>query len=61
MLARFIALLGLKFLAKKIAQLVLHKCVYDELRELAKKSDTKIDDEIAEEVIKAIDAAVDAF
>lgn len=61
MLLRLIKLLGLRFLAKKIALLVLEKCVYGEIRELAAKSDSKVDDEIAEAVIEAIDSAVRNF
>lgn len=61
MILRLISMLGLKFLAKKIALIVLNKVVYSEIRELVRKSDNKIDDEIAEAVIKSIDDAVKKF
>jgi len=61
MLVKFLGLLGIKFLAKKIAQIVLKRVVYQEIRALVKKSDNKVDDEIAEEVILAIESAVRNF
>ena len=61
MLLSFIKMLGLRFLAKKIAGIILRRFVYKEIRELVAKSDNKVDDEIAEAVIKSIDEAVEKF
>ena len=61
MFVTLLKVLGLKFLAKKIAKILMDRVVYKEIRELAAKSENTVDDEIAEVVIETIDSAIDKF
>lgn len=61
MIGMLLKAFGLKFLAKKIAKIVLEKLVYKEVRAMVAKSENTVDDEIAEAVIQQLDKALDAI
>lgn len=58
---KFIRMIGLKALAKKITMIVLEKVVYVRIRAMVAETDNKVDDEVAEAVIAEIDEAIKGF